>query len=380
MDIKHMTEEQVWDAVNLLFKTSFCEDREEVKEMILSYNDGVSDEARTILKEALVVDGLDCSVENYGWIIEASGASSLNCTVPGTCDSTGQAVEKIVAFYNNVACEPMFRLVDKTQDILDCKRDGKVGVIIGAQSCEFLNNDSIEACVEAFSRLGLRIAQLAYNETGFAGDGCYSKLNIGLTKRGKQLIRAMEKNRMIVDLSHVGERTSLDAIEYAENPPVFSHCNPKELYDHPRNITLEQAQKCAGRGGVVGVHTYAATLYDGGEFPTIESFCNCIDYYAEKIGIDHVAIGSDSIACAGAYSHRDYLEMCNLHRELGKNVLGYKAYEAGLGYNVHLARGIACCANFVNVIDHLLKRGYRRADIEKILGLNWMRVYKQVWG
>ena len=134
------------------------------------------------------------------------------------------------------------------EDILTAKRDGKIGIIIGAQSCDFIHHPDISESVEAFARLGLRIMTIAYNHRTFAADGCATGTDDGLTCEGKTLIRAMERNGIVVDLSHVGRRSTLEAMDFCEKPAIFSHSNAYALYPHFRNITDEQIKACAARG------------------------------------------------------------------------------------------------------------------------------------
>ena len=100
----------------------------------------------------------------------------------------------------------------------------------------------------------------------------------------------MQKYGITVDLSHVGELSTLEAMDMSERPMIFSHSNPKGLFQHARNITDEQAKKCAALGGVIGVTSYPVTLWDGEHFPTIDTMVDCIDYYADLIGIDHIGL------------------------------------------------------------------------------------------
>ena len=195
------------------------------------------------------------------------------------------------------------------------------------------------------------------------------------------MMRAMERNGIVVDLSHVGRRSSLEAIDFCEKPAVFTHSNAYSLYPHYRNITDEQAKKCAERGGVIGVSLYNVITWNGGDkFPTIENVIDNIAYYANLVGIDHVGLGSDSGANPGTYQHRVCTNICHTIRDsLGEQSLMYKSYEAGRGVRGYFIEGCESMANFPNITEHMLRRGFTEEEIKKVQGGNWMRVFTQWW-
>lgn len=366
-----------------LFKTVkqfYCEDREEVQEISRSYNRDVTEQAKRVHSEAVIIDTCTFNLEDYGWHLQESGVTAINCTVPGVKDTAGDAFRKIADYYEVIADNEKFLLVLKADDILKAKAENKIGVIIGAQSCEFTLHHDLAASVEVFAKMGLRVMQIAYNHRSFAADGCYTGTNAGINKDGVALIKAMERAGVTVDLSHVGERSTLEAMDQATKPMIFSHANPKGMFNHPRNITDEQAKQCASIGGVVGVSAYPITLWDGEHFPTIETFVDCIAYYADLVGVDHVGVGIDSNATAGAYEHREILYFSKLLKNgSNKNSLDYKSYEAGRGVKGCFLDGLESLANFVNITDKLLKRGFTEAETKKILGENWLRVFRATW-
>ncbi len=375
------TDEQIFEEIFEISRVQACEDNPEIKRMILEINEKVSDEAKKLHEESIVIDMCTFSLERYAWNLAASGVTAGNFTVPATKDCAGEALHNIINYVSTVKDFPdNLMMVYETDDILKAKKEGKHGVIIGAQNCEFVHNDDIDTAVQMFHALGLRVMTLAYNHRTFAADGCYSGDNAGLTNDGKKLIQAMEKYGILVDLSHVGERSTLEAMDVCTKPPVFTHNNPMALFKHVRNATDEQAKKCASLGGVVGVSSYSPTLFNGTDFPTIETYMDCIDYYVNLVGIDHVGIGLDTDAAMGGYDFRNMLQFHKLLRDTaGKESIGYKAYMAGRGMLGAKLDGLMNMANLSNVTDHLMKRGYKVEDIKKILGENWLRVFHQTW-
>lgn len=376
-----MTEEQKWDDILRLYKKYLCEDSEEVRNLALSYNHNVSAEARRIQDEAVVVDTCAWHLQGWNWHLAESGCTAINCTVPDCDGDVAGAIHNIIEYYALCNEIKQCEIVRTVQDIYDCKKKGKIGIIIGAQNCDFIRHPDLDESVEAFARLGLRVMTIAYNHRSFAADGCATGTDDGITLDGKKMMRAMEKHGIVVDLSHVGRRSSLEAMDFCEKPAVFTHSNAYKLFPHYRNITDEQIKKCAEHGGVIGVSLYNVICWDGGEkFPTIDNIIDNIAYYADLVGIDHVGLGSDSGANPGTYPHRTCTNICYMTRNsLGKDSLMYKSYEAGRGVLGYFVEGCESMANFVNITDHMLKRGFSEEDCKKVQGGNWMRIFNEWW-
>lgn len=375
-----MTIDQVYRETGRLSRIFMMEDREEVRDLLLSFNEGISDEARRIHQEAIIIDTCTFNLERDNWALQASGVTGLGCTVPGTKDSAGEAMRCFIDYYQVALYDDKFMIVEKPDDIRTAKKEGKYGVILMAQNPDFCFHNDIRSAVEAFACLGLKVMPVAYNHSTFAGEGCYATSDGGLTRDGKALIDAMEEYGITVDLSHVGSKTAMDALDYCKKVPVFTHSNPRALYDHPRNISDEHAKKCAAKGGVVGVCAYPPLLWDGEHFPTVDSFVDCIVHYCDLIGVEHVGIGIDSNAQPGAYSHRDGAHFARLNRELGgTNSMAYKSYLAGRGYLGCCTEGIGSLSGFPNIVHHMLKRGFKEDEVKKVLGENWLRVFEHTW-
>lgn len=379
-----MRMDELFNSVFDFAKSFYCEDNPDVKEMVLKINDSVSDEAKLIHEQAIVIDTCTFFLETYNWQLHASGATAINCTVPLPLDYTGEAVTKIADYYETIRYEPRLSLIEKADDILTAKKEGKIGVIIGAQSCEFIQHGDLYSMTQLFAKMGLRIMQIAYNHRTFAAEGCLAGDDAGLTNDGKTLIQAMEKAGIVVDLSHVGRRSTLEAIDVCEKPPIFSHSNPDTLFPHLRNITDEQAIKLANKNGVVGVCAFPPMCWDGEKYPSIDSFVDAIAYFADLVGIDHVGIGLDSNAQPGAYNRRELLRfgwMINQMESTGATSNYYTAsFAAGRGLKTLFCEGLVNLANLINITDKMLIRGFSKKDIEKVLGLNYLRVFREWWG
>lgn len=380
MFINEMTEDQKWELIGRIEEQWRATDDPEFKAMVLACNQDVSEKAKLLHKESIIIDACTFNVVRYGWLQEAK-ATALNCTVPGVFDGPGEAFKAIVGYYGVVNSDDRFRLILSTDDIYRAKKQGQTGLIIGAQSCGFVQSLEMEPYIQAFKRMGLRIMQIGYNFRTFAADGCYSPANAGLSDTGMELIKLMEQYGITVDLSHAGERSTLESLDMATKPQIFSHSNPKRLFDHPRNITDEQAKKCASTDGVVGVTAYNVMLWDGKTFPTIETFLDCVEYFCDLIGVDHVGIGLDTTATEGCYPKDELMYFNKLVRKVsGEKSVTYQALmqnrKPPLGNAVE---GLMCLANWVNLIEHMLKRGFSEEEIKKLIGENWLRVFEKTW-
>lgn len=378
---RNANEEAVWDAIEQLDEQWYTMDLPEHKAMVLSCNEGVSDKALRIHDEALIIDACTFNVARYGWRLETAGLTAMNCTVPGVFDGPGEAFKAMATYYGLPLQDARFRIIYTPEDIRAAKAQGQTGLILGAQSCNFVQGFDMASTLSAFCRLGLRVMQIGYNYRTFAADGCFSPANAGLSDTGMELIRLMEQYGVTVDLSHAGERSTLESLDMAAKPQIFSHANPRALFDHPRNITDEQAKKCAQTGGVVGVTAYNVMLWNGETFPTIDTFVDCVAYYADLLGVDHVGVGLDSVATEGCYPKEEILYFNRLVRQVsGTRAIGYQSYaqnrQAPLGSTVE---NLMCLANWVRLIDQLDKRGFSEAEIRKIIGENWMRVFQETW-
>ena len=147
--------------------------------------------------------------------------------------------------------------------------------------------------VKEFYQLGLRCAQLTYNAQNLLGRGSTERVDGGVTDYGVEIIKAMNEVGMLIDVSHSGDRTTLDAIELSPKPIAITHSNCRALNNHPRLKTDEAIKKLAAKGGVMGITGVRMFVKDK-EPTTIEDIVDHIDHVVKLVGIEHVGIGSDS--------------------------------------------------------------------------------------
>lgn len=255
--------------------------------------------------------------------------------------------------------------VDSVDDIDRAKAQGKIAVILGLQNAEHFRS---VADVKPFHDLGQRCAQLTYNTQNYYGSGSTERGDGGVSGAGVQLIQKMNEVGMLVDVSHCGDRTTLDAIELSKKPIAITHSNCRALTNNPRTKTDEAIKKLAAAGGVMGI-TGVRNFVRDREPTTIEHLVDHIDHVVKVAGIEHVGIGTDS----DLNGHDDLPpEQIKLAKSL---------YDASYGFRDKLdTDGFDDPLRFYNLTETLLRRGYSDAHIEAILGGNFRRLLAQVWG
>jgi membrane dipeptidase len=258
--------------------------------------------------------------------------------------------------------------VKTADDILSHHANGTLGLLYGLQAADPFEGDTYMIAI--FHELGVRIANLVYNERNRLGDGCMEPGNQGLTAFGKSVVLEMNRVGMTVDLSHTGERTSLDAAKVSRAPVVFSHSCARRLTDHPRNLTDDQIRAAADTGGLVGLCPHSQFCEkERGVRPTVDDFLDHIAYVADLIGVEHVGIGTDLFG----------------GKTLGETVFrfqfGRQVPGAWGGYTIDekYVAGFDTVYGWRNVTRGLVARGFSDDEVLAILGGNWLRVLGRTW-
>ena len=319
---------------------------------------------REFHREMLVFDGLSASAfdENLIPKLRQGGVHGLHLTVGGRDPfrETIAEVLRIRSFVETRAGE--VSLATTARAIEGARREGTIAVVMGFQGTDMLRGD--ESLLPVFHELGIRIVQLAYNQRTWAGDGCTERTNCGLSLFGVRLVESLNRLRMIVDCSHTGENTTLDAIEASAAPVIVSHTNVRALCDNPRGVSDRVIDAIAGKGGVIGLTSFAYFLKKDGP-ATLDHYLDHVDYLVRRVGVDHVGVGLDLI------EGRVY--------EPPLDPILYKP-EAYPPLPWRYARGLESIAEISNVTRGLLERDFPRESVRKIMGENWLRVYREVWG
>jgi microsomal dipeptidase-like Zn-dependent dipeptidase len=175
-------------------------------------------------------------------------------------------------------------------DVILAQQSQRTAVFFGFQNCSPIESDI--GLVEVCHQLGARFMQLSYNNQSLLASGCYEEVDSGITRMGRQVIAEMNRVGLVVDMSHSGERSTLEAIEASARPIAITHANPASWHDALRNKSDTVIKALAESGGMIGFSLYPHHLRDGSEC-SLQSFCRMVARTAELIGIDHIGIGSD---------------------------------------------------------------------------------------
>jgi len=294
-------------------------------------------------------------------------------------ESVTTAPKRIGTFYQLLEQYPNdLLLVETADDIARAQREGKVGLIM-----HFHNPSAIEddlSLVAVYHRLGLRVLQLTYQGRSLLGDGCAEVSQGGLSSFGIRVIEEMNRLGILVDLAHAGYQTYMEALDVSKAPLINSHGCVRALRDLPRNLSDEQIIALANKGGVLGIMAKSDCLTPTGatEGATLDDFLNHIEYVIKLVGVDYVGIGLEN-------AHGiDESDIQGLQAEFLTRM--HKPYEQGRvpkDYQfdkLYSAKGIDNVTSVKrNLIRGLLARGYNETDIGKVLGGNFIRVYRQVW-
>ena len=248
-------------------------------------------------------------------------------------------------------------------DIRRAKQEGKNAIMMNFQQVPIegrLEN------VDMFYALGVRVMQITYNERSLLGDGSTERTNAGLSDLGIAVVERMGELGMLVDSSHSGYQTTMDAIAYSKRTPIFSHTNCAALNKHPRNKSDEQIRALAAKGGVMGLTTVGPMVKR--DLPTnLDSFLDHVDHIRKLVGVDHVGWGSD---CEVRGWPTDPALKDTFLRNYGEPY-----FKSSYNFRYPLGtEGLNDQHKWKYATAGLIRRGYKEEEIVKVLGGNWMRV------
>ncbi|SEO21348.1 dipeptidase [Actinacidiphila rubida] len=279
-----------------------------------------------------------------------------------------------ISVWNGILHDHADRLlhVRTAADIHRARREGRIGVIYGFQNAVAVGEDLSR--VRTFAELGVRVVQLTYNQANHIGDGSMAPGNRGLTPFGRQLVEELNDQRLMVDLSHSGERTCLEAAALSRQPVSINHTGCRALADLPRNKTDEELRLVASRGGFVGIYFMPFLTTDG--HPTADDVVDHLVHAVNVCGEDHVGIGTDGPVTAidDLDAYRAAIdEQVAERRRAGVGAAGERP---GVVPFVVDLRGVD---QFRRVITLLAARGWSSTRIAKIMGGNFLSYAARVW-
>jgi membrane dipeptidase len=335
------------------------------------------DDVRPTASNPTPADGRDMFEERVLREAHASGLTAVNLTLGYTAgemepfEYTVRQIARTDAALRRHGVDLL--KVYTAADILAAKSAGKIGVIFGFQNAAMLGTDVTRT--DLFADLGVRVIQLTYNPANQLGDGSSAPQNRGLTPFGHAAVERLNANRIMVDLSHSGENTCLEAARASRQPVSINHTGCRALNDLPRNKTDEELRLVTSRGGFIGIY-FMPFLTPSGH-ARAEDVVAHIEHAVAVCGEDHVGIGTD-----GSVTAIDDLE--GYRKALAEEIAARRAAgvsAAGEGpdtfpFVVDL-RGVN---QFRDLADRLQRRGHTSGRIEKILGVNFLNYAREVWG
>lgn len=269
------------------------------------------------------------------------------------------SINAFVARYSDT-----FTRVGRYRDLETLIRSPKIGVIPGLQNSEHFRTPDD---VKLFYSLGQRVSLLTYNAQNRLGCGSTERRDCGISDFGAAIVAKMNEVGMLVDVSHCGDMTTLDAFELSKKPVAITHSNCRALVDHPRCKTDEAIRKMAATGGVMGI-TGVRMFVSPSEPTTMEHLVDHIDHVAKLVGIEHAGIGSDC-----DLSGYDALPA-------DQNKALRAAYKSSYAFRERIdIAGFDHPRKLYDLTEALLRRGYGDADIVGVLGGNFRRLLKNVW-
>jgi membrane dipeptidase len=264
-------------------------------------------------------------------------------------------------------------LVRTADDLQRAHRERKLGTVFVFQGTESLGED-LER-ITLFRERGVRVVQLTHNRRNLVGDGAMEPGNAGLSNFGHQVVERLNAEHLIVDLAHGSQRTTREGILASKAPALISHTGCRALSDLPRNTADEELRLLADRGGVAGIIFWPYLRRD--TQPMAIDLIRHIEHAIDVCGEDHVGLGSDT--SLAPTERTPQWEKNN--REFIAGMVEDGIFEHGRPADLYLFLPDLNRADRYEVLAGMLsKRGHSDARIAKILGGNFARVMREVWG
>ena len=326
--------------------------------------------------QRIVIDGLVFHGDGNAEPLKSGGVTAANVTVAPYLEGMVPAFDAMARWLAAVD-DPAagWRLVRRADDITAAQAEGKTGLIMGWQNLLPLESN-IER-IRAFHAMGLRVAQLTYNEANFVADGCGEERGGGLTQFGRKVVKELNRVGVAIDLSHCSEATVQEAAALSDKPVLLTHANAKSIDLRVRNKTDESIRAVAATGGIIGVSIHGFLNWNGDPKhpPTLDNFIRHVRHIADMVGVEHLGIGTD-FACIQDPAQVEAI------LDLSRNYPG----PAGVFINAFGNRladrypaDTPTPRQFPLIIQALEKAGFSASEVDGIAGGNFLRAFTQIW-
>jgi len=343
-----------------------------------------SDEVRKFHDDIVVFDGLSLFYildEAYAERVLKGGVNATNVTF-AVEEDWSSTLKNIESGLEKIEAHPLLVLARDTSEILKAREEGKLAIVMGTQGASMIDKNlslytapGTSAWQTSFDRLsimhrlGLRFFGLSYTAANLFSDGCGEPRDAGITVLGEELIDAVNELPMILDLSHCGHRTRLEAAQRAK-APVCTHSNSYTINPNDRNTKDETVLEIAAKGGMIGVVGLPRTVHN--ENATLDAMVDHVDYLVKLAGMDHVGIGMDFTELY--QDQKLVLPESRRWRTRRPDIFGSVDDFMNAKYPVESV------VLLPNLTQTMLDRGYSKEQVTALMGGNWMRVFQNFVG
>ena len=248
-----------------------------------------------------------------------------------------------------------FVLIHNVEELKAAEAAGKFAILLGIEGLAGIGEDLSK--IDELYDLGARHAMLTWNEENALATGVKGDPNRGVTELGKQAIKKLQEKKMILDVSHINEKSFWDVIDLATGPILASHSNAKALASAARNLTDDQLRAIRDTNGLVGLNAFGDFISDNKAEQDVDHLVNHATYIADKIGVEHLGFGFDFFEFLDSDSMKSYSDQDDSR-----------------------LKGMKDCSEVPVLIEKLRKAGFSDKELEMISGGNWTNLIQRVLG
>ncbi len=333
------------------------------------------DHAQHLHEAAIVIDSV-CPLCTDGQHLDLYRDGGVTVVTPTVAvgKATAFTTLKMLGFWQRLLrSRPDLLQIRTAADIREAKQTRRLGILLAFQGADAIEGDV--DLIDAYKTLGVGVMQLTYNEKNLLGDGCEVEVDDGLTQFGREAIERMNEAQVVVDCSHTGHRTTMEAIAASAAPVILSHADAYGVHPTTRNVRDDQIEAIAATGGVIGIAGFPPFV-SAHTHPTLDDLIDHVSYVADLVGVDHVGLGIDYFPGQDRIMALDQAQ--TTYEFLLQSGLWSTAAYPPPPWTY--PEGIETPDGLPNLTTGLLRRGFSDQDVKLILGENWLRVFEAVWG
>ena len=299
---------------------------------------------------------------------------SMTVAEPGNAPDRFRSAIEGIAIWNRFINEnrSLVARVESVADIRSARASGKLGIIYDFQDTAPLEGDS--ARVATFSALGIKVMQLTYNRRNLCGDGCLERDNAGLSSFGREVIAKINEAKVVLDLSHSGQKTIAEGISASAAPMAITHSGCRSLVENPRNTFDAEMRALANKGGVFGLYLMPFLVAKGQ--PQREDLIRHLEHAVNVCGEDHVGIGTDNPMLGFEINDQSRKEQREFYESRAKRGIAAPGEAADV---FNMVEGYNDALRYEHLGSDLSRRGWSSTRIDKVLGGNFLRLFGEVW-